>query len=185
MTLSPRLAQLGPPLMDATVTGLPLYSRGKVRDTFDFGDHLLMVATDRVSAFDVVLPNGIPDKGTILTQMSRWWFGRTSEICPNHLADGTWPPELPEYNPDWAPRSMYVRRADRIDIECVVRGYLAGSGWQEYGEQGTLAGLALPAGVGETDPPPGAPLPPPPQKDTAHHQENPIPRMADIGGPQL
>ncbi|HXA41806.1 MAG TPA: phosphoribosylaminoimidazolesuccinocarboxamide synthase [Candidatus Solibacter sp.] len=185
MTLSPRLDQLSPPLMDATVAGLPLYSRGKVRDTFDFGDHLLMVATDRVSAFDVVLPNGIPDKGTILTQMSRWWFGRTSEICPNHLAEGAWPAELAQYERDWAPRSMYVRRADRIDIECVVRGYLAGSGWQEYVEQGTLAGLALPPGLVESDRLPEPRFTPSTKNDNGHDENISITRMAEMVGSKL
>src|SRR5258708_22480053 len=185
MTLSPRLAQLGPPLMDATVNGLPLYSRGKVRDTFDFGDHLLMVATDRVAAFDVVLPNGIPDKGTILTQMSRWWFGRTSEICPNHLAEGAWPAELAQYEREWAPRSMYVRRADRIDIECVVRGYLAGSGWQEYGEHGTLGGLGLPAGLVQSDRLPEPRFTPSTKNDTGHDENISITRMAEMIGSKL
>jgi phosphoribosylaminoimidazole-succinocarboxamide synthase len=142
-------ARLNLPLMDAAIPGLTLFSRGKVRDTFDFGGHLLMVATDRVSAFDVVLPTGIPDKGVILTQMSRWWFERTGGICPNHLESG-WPSELSDHERQWERRSMYVRKARRIDIECVVRGYLAGSGWKEYREQGTLAGLPLPPGLVET-----------------------------------
>jgi len=146
-----KLAELNPPLMDAALPGLTLFSRGKVRDTFDLGDHLLMVATDRVSAFDVMLPNGIPDKGVILTQMSRWWFERTAQICPNHIEPEGWPSELAHYEQDWGQRSMYVRKAERIDIECVVRGYLAGSGWKEYREHGTLAGLALPAGLEESD----------------------------------
>ena len=95
MTEPQSLAELDQPLMDAAGPGLSLYSRGKVRDTFDLGDHLLMIATDRVSAFDVVLPNGIPDKGKILTQMSRWWFEQTAEICPNHIDEGaSWPSEL-------------------------------------------------------------------------------------------
>src|ERR1700694_2450441 len=105
MTERETLARLRSPLMDAAIPGLTLFNRGKVRDTFDFGDHLLMVATDRVSAFDVVLPNGIPDKGAILTQMSRWWFDRTAAICPNHLESG-WPSELSGRQRDWEQRSM-------------------------------------------------------------------------------
>jgi phosphoribosylaminoimidazole-succinocarboxamide synthase len=142
------LAELDPPLMDAAAPGLTLYSRGKVRDTFDLGDHLLMIATDRVSAFDVVLPNGIPDKGKILTQMSRWWFDQTRHICPNHIDDKvSWPSELSDVKAEWEPRSMMVKTAKRIDFECIVRGYLAGSGWAEYRKQGTLAGVRLPEGM--------------------------------------
>ncbi len=148
MTESRTLAELDPPLMDAAAPGLTLYSRGKVRDTFDLGDHLLMIATDRVSAFDVVLPNGIPDKGKILTQMSRWWFEQTGDICPNHIDKGaSWPPELSNVKDEWEPRSMMVKTAKRIDFECIVRGYLAGSGWAEYKKRGTLAGVVLPDGM--------------------------------------
>ena len=148
MTDPRSLAELDQPLMDAAAPGLSLYSRGKVRDTFDLGDHLLMIATDRVSAFDVVLPNGIPDKGKILTQMSRWWFEQTAEICPNHIDEGaSWPSELSDVRDAWEPRSMMVRTAKRIDFECIVRGYLAGSGWSEYKKQGTLAGTKLPEGM--------------------------------------
>src|ERR1700694_651053 len=99
------LAKLNLPLMDAAIPGLTLFNRGKVRDTFDFGGHLLMVATDRVSAFDVVLPTGIPDKGVILTQMSRWWFERTAGICPNHLEPGL-PSEVSDHERQWGRRSM-------------------------------------------------------------------------------
>jgi phosphoribosylaminoimidazole-succinocarboxamide synthase len=152
MSEAEALDQLDPPLMDAAAPGLTLYSRGKVRDTFDLGDHLLMIATDRVSAFDVVLPTGIPDKGVILTQMSRWWFEQTREICPNHIDEGhSWPSELSDVKKAWEPRSMMVRTAKRINYECIVRGYLAGSGWHEYQKTGTLAGLPLPPGLRESE----------------------------------
>lgn len=185
MTQSPRLAELGQPLMDAAIPGLTLYSRGKVRDTFDFGDNLLMVATDRVSAFDVVLPNGIPDKGVVLTQMSRWWFERTAETCPNHLGPSGWPSELSEHERDWERRSMHVRKAERIDIECVVRGYLAGTGWKEYQEQGTLAGLALPAGLAESDRLPEPRFTPSTKNDNGHDENISIARMAEMVGSEL
>jgi phosphoribosylaminoimidazole-succinocarboxamide synthase len=180
-----KLAALNPPLMDAALPGLTLFSRGKVRDTFDLGDHLLMVATDRVSAFDVLLPNGIPDKGAILTQMSRWWFERTAQICPNHIEPEGWPSELAPYEQDWAQRSMYVRKAERIDIECVVRGYLAGSGWKEYREQGTLAGLALPAGLEESDRLPEPRFTPSTKNDNGHDENISIAQMADLVGSGL
>jgi phosphoribosylaminoimidazole-succinocarboxamide synthase len=180
-----KLAALNPPLMDAALPGLTLFSRGKVRDTFDLGDHLLMVATDRVSAFDVLLPNGIPDKGAILTQMSRWWFERTAQICPNHIEPEGWPSELAPYEQDWAQRSMYVRKAERVDIECVVRGYLAGSGWKEYREQGTLAGLALPAGLEESDRLPEPRFTPSTKNDNGHDENISIAQMADLVGSGL
>ena len=129
----------------AEVGDLNLFRRGKVRDTFQLADGtLLMIATDRLSVFDVVLPTAIPGKGTVLTQMSRWWFAQTAGIMPNHLL-----PDLEEAIPesvrsDWLPRSMHVARAQRIDVECVVRGFISGSGWKEYRDKGTLAGEPLP-----------------------------------------
>ncbi len=128
--------------------GLPLFRRGKVRDTFALDGRLLMVATDRISAFDCVLPDLIPGKGRLLTALARHWFQRTAELVPNHLLPDD-PGLLPA--PLWervAGRSMLVRRAERIDVECVVRGRLAGSGWEEYQLQGTLAGESLPPGLG-------------------------------------
>jgi phosphoribosylaminoimidazole-succinocarboxamide synthase len=181
---TPRLAELDAPLMDAAIPGLTLFSRGKVRDTFDFGDHLLMVATDRMSAFDVILPNGIPDKGAILTEMSKWWFERTGDIAPNHLESG-WPSQLSDQEREWGQRSMYVRKAERIDIECVVRGYLAGSGWKEYRKGGTLAGLRLPAGLVESDRLPEPQFTPSTKNDTGHDENISISQMADTVGAEL
>lgn len=133
--------------------GLQLFRRGKVRDTSVVGADLLMVASDRVSAFDVVLPSTIPDKGAVLTQLSRFWFDRLSHLVPNHLitADVTEiMGRLPAGSPDAASlvnRSMLVRRAERIDVECVVRGYLYGSIWSEYQRTGSVAGVDLPRGI--------------------------------------
>ena len=137
-------------------THLPnLYARGKVRDTYDLGDRLLMVATDRISAFDVVLPNGIPDKGAVLTQLSAFWFEQTASVVPSHfirLADGTPADDLPfELPPEFVGRSMIVRKARRVDIECVARGYLSGSGWAEYRESQSVCGIRLPPGLRESD----------------------------------
>lgn len=129
---------------------LELFRRGKVRDTYIVDDALLMIATDRISAFDVVLPTPIPRKGIVLTQLSRFWFDLTRNTVPNHLitADvAQFPEELRELGPQLAGRSMLVKRAERIDIECVVRGYLAGSAWNEYRSSGTVAGETLPAGL--------------------------------------
>jgi phosphoribosylaminoimidazole-succinocarboxamide synthase len=130
---------------------LELFHRGKVRDTYEVdGDRLLMVATDRISAFDRVLPNGISDRGKVLTQLSIYWFGQTHALMANHLISGM-VPDLPdqarEHRDELAGRFMIVRKAKRIDLECVVRGYLAGSAWAEYEESGTLAGEKMPAGL--------------------------------------
>ena len=129
---------------------LPRFGTGKVRDTYDLGDQLLMITTDRLSAFDCVLPNGIPGKGRVLTRLSAFWFGRTREIVPNHLLS-TDIADLPEaarsYSEELDGRFMIVRKARRLDYECVVRGYLAGSAWKEYQESGTVCGIRLPAGL--------------------------------------
>jgi phosphoribosylaminoimidazole-succinocarboxamide synthase len=144
------------------------------------------VASDRVSAFDVVLPNGIPDKGTILTQMSLWWFRRTAEICPNHIDEGAaWPAELAAQEAAWRPRSMLVRKARRVDIECVVRGYLAGSGLKEYRAEGTLAGVPLPPGLVESDRLPEPQFTPSTKNDSGHDENISIAQMADMVGTEL
>lgn len=131
--------------------GLPLLHRGKVRDTYDAGDdQLLMVATDRLSAFDVVLPTPIPGKGIILTAVSRFWFDQTAGLIPNHLLsidEADFPEVIATDRPMLAGRTMLVRRAERIDVECVVRGYLAGSAWSEYESRGTVAGEPMPSGL--------------------------------------
>lgn len=124
---------------------LPLFSRGKVRDTYELpGGNLLMVATDRLSAFDVVFPDGIPCKGTILTELSLFWFEKLSGIVESHLVSTEVPQGLPAY---LKRRSMVVKRAAPVKLECVVRGYLAGSGLKEYSQKGTVCGIRLPAGL--------------------------------------
>jgi phosphoribosylaminoimidazole-succinocarboxamide synthase len=128
--------------------------RGKVRDLFDLGDALLIVATDRISAFDYVLGSGIPDKGKVLTQLSAFWFRRTGDIVPNHVIHTRateFGPALQPYADVLAGRSMVVRRTTPIPIECVARGYLSGSGWKEYVGHGTVCGVPLPAGLRESD----------------------------------
>jgi phosphoribosylaminoimidazole-succinocarboxamide synthase len=130
--------------------------RGKVRDLYDLGDRLLIVATDRISAFDVVLPNGIPGKGAVLTQLSAFWFERTASVVPNHflrLADGTPADGLPfALPPELIGRSTIVKKAERLPVECIVRGYIAGSAWAEYQKQGTVCGVRMPRGMQESEP---------------------------------
>src|SRR6266853_567733 len=143
------------PAVTETDLPLKLFSRGKVRDTYELGaDRLLMVATDRISAFDHVLPNGIPDRGKVLTQLSIYWFSQTHSFQENHLVSGM-VPDLPaalqDRRGDLAGRFMIVRKAKRIDFECVVRGYLAGSAWKEYQDSHTLAGETLPPGLRESE----------------------------------
>ncbi|HUY60958.1 MAG TPA: phosphoribosylaminoimidazolesuccinocarboxamide synthase [Candidatus Dormibacteraeota bacterium] len=174
----------GPPpaLERCEIPGLPLRHRGKVRDTFDLGDRLLMVATDRISAFDCILPTAIPDKGRVLTAMSRFWFQRTAGTCANHLlADD--PAALPagEYQ-RLQGRLMFVRRAERIDVECVVRRHLAGSGWAEYLEHGTLAGEPLPAGLREGDPLPTPRFTPATKSEVGHDENISRAQLADLVG---
>ncbi|HLZ93787.1 MAG TPA: phosphoribosylaminoimidazolesuccinocarboxamide synthase [Candidatus Dormibacteraeota bacterium] len=144
----------GPPI---TETDLPLklFARGKVRDTYELSDdRLLMVATDRISAFDRVLPSGIPDRGKVLTQLSIFWFSQTHSFQDNHLVSGM-VPDLPavlrDHREELAGRFMIVRKAKRIDFECVVRGYLAGSAWKEYEESHTLAGEPMPPGLRQSE----------------------------------
>jgi phosphoribosylaminoimidazole-succinocarboxamide synthase len=142
-------------LVETALSEANLFHRGKVRDTYDLGERLLMVATDRISAFDVVLPNGIPDKGRILTQLSAFWFERTGGIVPNHfirLIDSTEAEDVPfAIPPELVGRSMLIRKAKRLDVECVARGYLAGSGWVEYRDTGKVCGIPLPGGLRESD----------------------------------
>ena len=137
---------------------LPLFCRGKVRDTYDLGDKLLIVSTDRLSAFDVVLPNPIPNKGVVLNQLSCFWFEKTSQAMPNHLIKSVdaldaltqyIPPKttLPDY---LVGRSMITLKAERVPVECVVRGYISGSAWAEYKENGTISGISAPKGLQES-----------------------------------
>ena len=153
---------------------VPLVHSGKVRDTYDLGDdRILMVASDRISAFDVVLPTSIHDKGVVLTQLSNFWFGATNGIVANHLtgtrlAELGWPPTLTDVLAD---RSVIVRRAERIPVECVVRGYLAGSAWVEYERSGSVAGHGLPSGLKKSAKLP-EPIFTPARKNDAGHDEN-------------
>ena len=142
------------PVSDIQISEYPLFKRGKVRDVYDLGDKLLLVATDRISAFDFVLPSLIPDKGKILTQLSKFWFDFTAYICPNHVLTmefSQYPQPLQKYKDLLDKRSMLVKKTKVIPVECVVRGYLAGSGWKEYKESGKTSGIKLPPGLKESD----------------------------------
>src|SRR3984893_4377263 len=152
-----------------TELDLPLFSRGKVRDTYALDrDRLLMVATDLLSAFDWVLPTGLPDRGRVLNQLSMFWFERTRDFQENHLL---------EAGEDG--RSMIIRRARRLDFECVVRGYLAGSAWAEYRQSGTMAGEPLPPGLRESERLPEPLFTPATKAESGHDENVPVGRMAD------
>ncbi len=142
------------PLLQTRLNGAAPHRQGKVRDIFDLGDRLLLVATDRISAFDFVLGSGIPDKGRVLTQLSAFWFERTAHIAPNHVIStdvADYPSELRADAALLAGRSMLVRRTDPVPIECVARGYLSGSGWKEYVASGSVCGAVLPPGLRESE----------------------------------
>ncbi len=141
-------------ISEINIPEFPLFKKGKVRDVYDLGDRLLIVATDRISAFDFVLPSLIPNKGKILTQLSKFWFDFTAYICPNHVLAtdfSQFPQPLQKYRDILDKRSMLVKKTTVVPVECVVRGYLTGSGWKEYQETGRTSGLKLPDGLKESD----------------------------------
>jgi phosphoribosylaminoimidazole-succinocarboxamide synthase len=143
-----------PPVLETSFTDLTLHGRGKVRDIYQVGDDLLLVATDRISAFDYVLGSGIPDKGKVLTQLSAFWFERMDDLVPHHVIATdvtTYPAPLQKYAAELKGRSMLCRRTRPIPIECVARGYLSGSGWKEYQKTGQVCGVQLPPGLRESD----------------------------------
>ncbi len=153
-------------------TGLSPAARGKVRDIYDAGDKLLIVATDRLSAFDVILPTPIPDKGRVLTQLSLFWFDLLRDVIPNHVLSATeFPAPFDAYREELAGRSMLVRKTMPLPIECVVRGYVSGSGWKDYRSTGEICGIALPPGLRESDRLP-EPIFTPATKATTGHDEN-------------
>jgi len=177
-----------PGLRETSIPGLTPYARGKVRDMYDLGDRLLIVTSDRLSAFDVVMNEPIPGKGIVLNALSAFWFDYTREVIPNHVLS-TEVPELPSEAESWRERlegrTMVVRKAQRIDIECVVRGYLAGSGWAEYRKTGMCIGHQLPAGLVESSRLPEPIFTPSTKEDTGHDINISIAQMADRVGSEL
>lgn len=159
-------------LRETHFAGLTPAARGKVRDIFDLGDKLLIVATDRLSAFDVILPTPIPGKGRVLTQLSLFWFELLKEVISNHVLNATdFPAPFDAHREELAGRSMIVRKAQPLPIECVVRGYVSGSGWKDYRANGGICGIALPPGLRESDRLP-EPIFTPATKAATGHDEN-------------
>ena len=170
-TRAPVLSQ---PLLDTQLDGLPLVRRGKVRDVYQAGDALILIATDRISAFDYVLGSGIPDKGRVLNQLSAFWFRRTGEIIPNHLLStdvDDYPAAARAFAAELDGRSMLCRATTPLPVECVARGYLSGSGWKDYQATGEVCGILLPKGLRESDRLP-EPIFTPATKAESGHDEN-------------
>jgi phosphoribosylaminoimidazole-succinocarboxamide synthase len=159
-------------IRETQFAGLTPVARGKVRDIYDLGDKLLIIATDRLSAFDVILPTPIPDKGRVLTQLSLFWFDLLKDVIPNHVLSATdFPAPFDKFKDDLAGRSMIVRKTQPLPIECVVRGYVSGSGWKDYRATGKICGIALPTGLRESDRLP-EPIFTPATKAASGHDEN-------------
>jgi phosphoribosylaminoimidazole-succinocarboxamide synthase len=175
-------------LLDTELHGIQRIARGKVRDVYDLGEHLLIVATDRISAFDYILATGIPDKGKVLTQLSIFWFDYLRNLTPTHFVTARveeYPDPLPSFRSQLEGRSMLVKHARMIEIECVARGYLAGSGWKEYCERGTVCGIPLPAGLRESDKLPEPIFTPATKAQTGHDENVSFDRVCESIGEDL
>jgi phosphoribosylaminoimidazole-succinocarboxamide synthase len=176
------------PFSDVILPDLRLFKKGKVRNVYEVDDKLLIVATDRISAFDFILPSLIPHKGKVLTQLSRFWFEYTSLVCPNHMvaADvAAFPPILRKYADLLDKRAMLVRKTKVVPIECVIRGYISGSGWKEYRNTGKLCGIKLPEGLVESDRLPEPIFTPSTKADVGHDENISFKEMDKIVGSVL
>lgn len=164
---------MNPVVLETNLSGLALARRGKVRDVYDLGEHLLIVATDRISAFDYVLGSGIPDKGKVLTQISAFWFDHLGDLVPHHCVSvdvNDFPPEARAHADILRGRSMLVTKTEPLPVECVARGYLVGSGWKDYQKTGAVCGVALPAGLRESDRLPQAIFTPATKAESGHDE---------------
>jgi phosphoribosylaminoimidazole-succinocarboxamide synthase len=160
-------------ILETNLSGIPLARRGKVRDVYDLGEHLLIVATDRISAFDYVLGSGIPDKGRVLTQLSAFWFNHVADLTAHHLVSidaDDFPAVLKPHRDLLRGRSMLVRKTQPLPVECVARGYLSGSGWKEYQKTGAICAISLPPGLHESDRLPAPIFTPATKADTGHDE---------------
>jgi phosphoribosylaminoimidazole-succinocarboxamide synthase len=175
-------------VLQLELPGIKKLKSGKVREIFDLGNALLLVASDRISAFDCIMPNGIPRKGEVLTQLSHFWFERFASLIPNHLlakASDPLPPSLKPFVAQLARRSMIVKKAQPLAIECVVRGYLAGSGWKEYRQSQTVCGIKLPPGLQESSELPEPIFTPATKAETGHDENISFEEAAKITGREI
>ncbi len=176
------------PILSLDLPGIQKVRSGKVREVYDLGDAFLLVASDRISAFDVIMPNGIPNKGAVLTQISHFWFEKFAALVPNHLlakADGPLPANLQPFAGQLAKRSMIVKKAKPLAIECIVRGYLSGSGWKEYKKSQTVCGIKLPAGLTESAELPEPIFTPSTKAEQGHDENINFEQACDIVGKEL
>jgi phosphoribosylaminoimidazole-succinocarboxamide synthase len=174
--------------LETDFPGVERHGRGKVRDVYRIDGRLLIVATDRISAFDYILPTGIPDKGKVLTQLSIFWFDFLRELTPTHFLTAQvedYPEPLRRFRDQLEGRSMLVKRADMIEIECVARGYLSGSGWKEYRDHGTVCGIKLPAGLKESDRLPEPIFTPATKAQSGHDENVSFERVCELAGESL
>jgi phosphoribosylaminoimidazole-succinocarboxamide synthase len=175
-------------LLHTDFPGLPIHASGKVRDVYALNGQLVFVATDRISAFDYVLATGIPDKGKVLTQISLFWFDFLKDVVANHLVTAEvdqYPAEVRKFADQLRGRSMLVQKANMVPIECVVRGYLSGSGWKEYKQSGAVCGIKLPAGLKESDQLPEPIFTPATKADSGHDENISFADMVKRAGPEL
>ncbi|NUN69850.1 MAG: phosphoribosylaminoimidazolesuccinocarboxamide synthase [Bacteroidetes bacterium] len=176
-------------ITETNFTGLTFLKRGKVRDIYDVGDHLLFVATDRLSAFDVVMPQGIPGKGKVLTQISAFWFEQMKDIVPNHVVStdvDRFPSVCAPYKEELRGRSMLVKKSQPLSVECIVRGYISGSGWLDYLATGAVCGIPLPAGLSESQQLPEPIFTPSTKAEVGIHDENiPFAVMVEREGKEI
>jgi phosphoribosylaminoimidazole-succinocarboxamide synthase len=175
-------------ILETDLKGVERHGRGKVRDVYRVADKLLIVATDRISAFDYILATGIPDKGRVLTQLSIFWFDFLRDLTPTHFLTAKvddYPAPLPPFRDQLEGRSMLVKRAQMIEIECVARGYISGSGWKEYKQSGTVCGIRLPAGLQESDKLPEPIFTPATKAQTGHDENVSFETVASLVGSEL
>ena len=176
-------------LTQSNFSDLKLVNRGKVRDIYDLGEYLLLVTTDRISAFDVIMNEGIPHKGFVLTQISKFWFEQMADIIPNHIVAtevSDFPAITHQYRDQLAGRSMLVKKAKPLPVECIVRGYVSGSGWKEYQQTGSICGISLPAGLLESQQLPEPIFTPSTKAELGEHDENiPFSKVVDLCGKEI
>ena len=175
-------------VLETNLEGLTLQRRGKVRDVYDLGTHLLIIATDRISAFDYILGSGIPDKGKVLTQLSAFWFDHIGDLVPHHVVAvdvDQFPAACKPHRDVLRGRSMLVKKTDPLPVECVARGYISGSGWKDYKQSGAVCGIALPAGLRESDRLPDALFTPATKAESGHDENISEAQAGEIVGKDL
>ena len=182
------ISKKDPIILQTELAGETLHARGKVRDVYTSGNDLLFIATDRISAFDYILPTGIPSKGRVLTQLSIFWFDFLSDLTPTHFITANvdeYPENLRPYRDQLDGRSMLVKRAQMVELECVARGYISGSGWKEYKQNGTVCGIKLPTGLKESDKLPEPIFTPATKAQTGHDENISFEQASDLVGAEL